>query len=328
MKYLEIVTNSNDVTKIVEMTQKFEITDFRLGVKNEDGLQTMRLLVGDDKLQEVLDALQTLFSSEPLAKIVVLPVEISLPKPTETERKEEAEAIEARESLYTGIERNARLDADFIALVLLSTCVGAVGLIENSVAIVIGAMVIAPLLGPNLAFGLGTALGDASLMRKSALSTFVGLLLAISVSVVIGYFWPSVITSVELMARTNVGFDSIILALASGAAAALSLTTGLSSVLVGVMVAVALLPPAATLGIMIGQGNFSFAIGAGLLLCVNIVCVNLAIKIVFFIKGIRPRTWWEKKQAKHAMTLYIIGWVVSLAILIVIIYARAHITNY
>jgi len=328
MKYVEVVTNSNDVTKIVEMTQKFEITDFRLGVKNEDGLQTMRLLVGDDKLQEVLDALQALLNSEPLAKIVVLPVEISLPKPTEDERKEEAKAVEARESLYVGVEKNARLDADFIALVLLSTCVGAVGLIENSVAIVIGAMVIAPLLGPNLAFGLGTALGDASLMRKSALSTFVGLLVAISVSVVIGYFWPSAITSVELMARTNVGFDSIILALASGAAAALSLTTGLSSVLVGVMVAVALLPPAATLGIMIGQGNFSLAIGAGLLLCVNIVCVNLAIKIVFFIKGIRPRTWWEKKQAKHSMTLYIIGWIVSLAILIVIIYARAHITNY
>ena len=326
MKYVEIVTNSNDVVKIVEMTQKFEITDLRLGVKNEDGLQTMRLLVGDDKIQEVLDSLQSLLSSEPLAKIVVLPVEISLPKPTETERKEEAKAVEARESLYVGIERNARLDADFIALVLLSTCVGAVGLIENSVAIVIGAMVIAPLLGPNLAFGLGTALGDASLMRKSALSTLVGLLLAISVSVVIGYFWPSVITSVELMARTNVGFDSIILALASGAAAALSLTTGLSSVLVGVMVAVALLPPAATLGIMIGQGNFSLAIGAGLLLCVNIVCVNLAIKIVFFIKGIRPRTWWEKKQAKHAMSVYIIGWVVSLAILIVIIYVRPHLT--
>jgi len=163
MKYVEVVTNSNDVTKIVEMTQKFEITDFRLGVKNEDGLQTMRLLVGDDKLQEVLDALQALLNSEPLAKIVVLPVEISLPKPTEDERKEEAKAVEARESLYVGVEKNARLDADFIALVLLSTCVGAVGLIENSVAIVIGAMVIAPLLGPNLAFGLGRCFVNAQI---------------------------------------------------------------------------------------------------------------------------------------------------------------------
>jgi len=67
------------------------------------------------------------------------------------------------------------------------------------------------------------------------------------------------------------------------AAAALSLTTGLSSVLVGVMVAVALLPPAATLGIMLGQGNMSLAIGAGLLLAVNIVSVNLASKIVFLL---------------------------------------------
>ena len=64
------------------------------------------------------------------------------------------------------------------------------------------------------------------------------------------------------------------LALASGAAA-LSLTTGLSSVLVSVMVAVALLPPAVTLGLMLGYGDFNLALGAGLLLAINLVCVNM-----------------------------------------------------
>jgi uncharacterized membrane protein len=124
------------------------------------------------------------------------------------------------------------------------------------------------------------------------------------------------------MARTDVGLDSVALALASGAAAVLSLTTGLSSVLVGVMVAVALLPPTATLGLMLGAGQYHHALGAGLLLAVNIVCVNLAAKVVFLAKGIHPRTWWERKRAKRAMLLYVIIWVLSLAILIAMIYVR------
>jgi uncharacterized hydrophobic protein (TIGR00341 family) len=253
---------------------------------------------------------------------VVLPVEIALPKASEEERKEEDSATEAREALYEEVEKNARLDLNFAVLIVLSTIVAAIGLIENNVAVVIGAMVIAPLLGPNLAFGLGTALGDISLMRKSALTTSVGIVMSVALSVAIGVFWPFDVSSPELAARTNVGLDSIALALASGAAAALSLTTGLSSVLVGVMVAVALLPPAVALGIMLGLGDTNLASGAGLLLAINVVCINLAIKVVFFFKGIRPRTWWEKKKAKHAMSIYILMWLVTLIILVFFVYGR------
>ena len=124
------------------------------------------------------------------------------------------------------------------------------------------------------------------------------------------------------MARTDVGMDSIALALASGAAAVLSITTGLSSVLVGVMVAVALLPPTATLGLMLGAGQFEHALGAGLLLAVNVVCVNLAAKVVFLAKGIHPRTWWERKKARRAMVLYLLIWIASLALLVAAIYLR------
>lgn len=160
------------------------------------------------------------------------------------------------------------------------------------------------------------------MMRKSALTTSARILLAVALSVVIGIFWPFDVSSPELAARTNVGLDSVALALASGAAAALSLTTGLSSVLVGVMAAVALLPPAVTLGIMLGLGDINLALGAGLLLAINVVCVNLAIKVVFFLKGIRPRTWWEKKKDKRAMSIYITGWFVTLLILMLFIYGR------
>ena len=124
------------------------------------------------------------------------------------------------------------------------------------------------------------------------------------------------------MARTDVGLDSVVLALASGAAAVISLTTGLASVLVGVMVAVALLPPTATLGIMLGSGQTKLAVGAALLLAVNIVCVNLAAKIVFWVRGVKPRSWLEKQKANQSMVTYMVIWVLSLTFLLVVIFIR------
>lgn len=222
------------------------------------------------------------------------------------------------------MDKNSRLGPNYLILVMLSTVVAAIGLIEDNVAVVIGAMVIAPLLGPNLALSLGTALGDVPLMRRSVRTVLVGILLAVALTAILGWLWPTELSSREVLSRTEAGLDSVLLALASGAAAALSVTTGLSSVLVGVMVAVALLPPAATVGLMLGQGEPGLALGAALLLAINVVSVNLASKIVFFFKGIRPRKWLEKEKAKRAMVAYVLVWILTLAVLTLVVLERQY----
>lgn len=322
MKYIEIIVDADNSDTVLKIAKEEKVQDFRLGAIEKDGKQQIRMLVSDDKLQLVLDALQNLLVSKPTTYIIVLPVDLTLPEPEEEERKEEDAATKAREALYEEVEKGVRLDVNFIVLVILSSLVATIGLITNNVAVIIGAMVIAPLLGPNLALSLGTAIGDLSLIRKSVQTLVSGLLLAVTVPTVLGMFWSFDITNQEVVLRTVVGIDSVALALASGAAAALSLTTGLSSVLVGVMVAVALLPPVAALGLMLGSGNMALATGAGLLLVVNIVCINLASKIVFDIKGIRPLGWREEKKAKRAKIVYILGWLVTLILLIGLIYLR------
>lgn len=326
MKYIEIIADSSSSSTIETIAEKAKAQDFRLGVKSDDGQQQMRMLVSSDKLQWALDALQNILGAQPSARILVLAVETSLPRLEEEQLKQKNSATASREVLYDEVVKNAQLDLNFLVLVMLSTIVAAIGLIENNVAVVIGAMVIAPLLGPNLALSLGTTLGDIPLVQKSAKTLLAGITLAVVLTYVLGVFWTGALSSPELMSRTVAGWDSIALALASGAAAALSLSSGLSSVLVGVMVAVALLPPAATLGLMLGNGNMELAIGAGLLLAVNIVCVNLATKIVFIAKGINPRKWLEKEKAKRAMVVYVVGWIIILAVLMVIIYLRGSLT--
>jgi uncharacterized hydrophobic protein (TIGR00341 family) len=128
-----------------------------------------------------------------------------------------------------------------------------------------------------------------------------------------------------MMNRTNIGFASIILALASGAAAVLSLTMGISSALVGVMVAVALMPPAVTLGLTLGNGQFDLAYGTFLLLATNVVCVNLSAQVIFRLKGIRPRTWFEEKKAKQASKINALIWFALLLILAVLIWLKTNI---
>lgn len=332
MKYVEVIANKTSKETVIKLAEHVNAKDVRFGLVGEDGLQPMRLLINDSKLQHVLDTLQNLLGAQPSSKIIVLGVEAVLPREENggSDKNKNGKSITdsntpIRESLYEEVEKNARLDLNYIILVILSTVVAAIGLIENNIAVLIGAMVIAPLLGPNLALSLGAALGDIDLLRQAAKTLFVGTAVAIGFAVLLGLFWPASLESTELLARTNAGLGDVALALASGGAAALSLSSGVSSVLVGVMVAVALLPPAATMGIMLGQGNVQLALGALLLLLVNITCINLASKVVFFLKGVSPRTWAERKQAKRSTNVYIAGWLLLLIVLVGLIVLREYV---
>jgi uncharacterized hydrophobic protein (TIGR00341 family) len=183
-------------------------------------------------------------------------------------------------------------------------------------------MVIAPLLGPNIALAFATSLGDRVLMWQAIKTNVAGLCVTLLMSIATGRIWQGSLDNAEIMVRTDVGLAGVVLALASGAAAVLSLITGLSSALVGVMVAVALLPPAATLGMMLGSGQYYAAAGAALLLAVNIVCINLSAKLMFLFKGVRPRTWLEKTKARQSVAIYTTVWAVTLALLVVAIVLR------
>jgi uncharacterized hydrophobic protein (TIGR00341 family) len=323
VKLIEVMADAGSADTLKAVAEKFKAYDFRLGFTGPDGRQAMRMVVADESAQKVLDTLQNLLGAQPKARVSVFTIEAVIPKPEVDEQKRRQDAaVATREALYESVARGSQLDLNYLVLVVLSIVVAAIGLIENNVAVVIGAMVIAPLLGPLLAFGLGTALGDLDLMRKSFMTGIAGIGLAVALSVAVGYLWQGTLHSDELLARTNVGLDSAVLALASGAAAVLSLTTGLSTVLVGVMVAVALLPPAATLGLTLGEGRLDLAAGAGLLLAINIVCVNLAANVVFLLRGVRPRTWLEKEKARKATWISSLVWVITLTVLILLIYLR------
>lgn len=200
--------------------------------------------------------------------------------------------------MYEDIKDVALCSRVYLSMAVLSTIVAAIGLRQNSVAIIIGAMVIAPLLGPNMALALGTTLGDLTLLRRSLLTNLAGIATAMVLAVVIGAVVNVDPTVPEVASRTRVELGDIVVALASGCAGAHAFTTGVSATLIGVMVAVALLPPLVTFGLLLGGGQPTLAFGALSLFLLNLICVNLAGVTTFLVQGIRPATWWEDRAVK------------------------------
>ena len=325
MRLIDIVTDAGHLGTLAGIAEQHEVIDSWQGSTGADGRVVFHMLVSDARRQSVLDALQNALGGSERMRIIIQPVDAVLPRPEEPVEKGNkvaATGSQTREELYDMIARGARLDSTFLLLVCLSTVVAAVGLLEANVTVIVGAMVIAPLLGPNIALAFATSLGDRVLMWEAIKTNVTGVLLTLVMSIVTGRIWQGSLDNAEIMLRTDVGLAGVVLALASGAAAVLSLITGLSSALVGVMVAVALLPPAATLGMMLGSGRLDEAAGAALLLAVNVVCINLSAKLMFLFRGIKPRTWLEKNKARQSVVTYTAVWIVLLGLLIVAIVLR------
>ncbi|MBE0523770.1 MAG: TIGR00341 family protein [Methanosarcinales archaeon] len=297
-------------------------------------LVNIKILLPTEETEEVLDLLEKHISRVEGYRIFLIQVEASLPRPapSKEERHEGEEAQPeqktkqkksriSRVELYADIDATIKLSKIFVILALLSSVVAAVGILQDNVAVIIGAMVIAPLLGPNLALSLATTLGDVDLARSALKANTAGILAVLSFAAVIGYLLKFDPDIPQIISRTRVSLGDIIMALAAGSAAALSITTGVSSALIGVMVAVALLPPLVVFGMMLGSGNWVLATGAGMLVLVNLICINLAGVMTFWIQGIQPRKLWEADRAIKATKMAIMLWTLLLIALVLILFS-------
>lgn len=329
LRLIELVVPEARGEELLRALQEQPLLERRqIGLANGETL--VRILLKAEQSEAVLDRLEKSLGSDPANRILVLPVEATLPRPepetaTPVENPPPAESPAepceriSREELFEDISDAARCSRVYMAMVVLSSIVATIGLHHNSVAIVIGAMVIAPLLGPNVALALATTLGDLALARRALLAGAAGFGTAIALSVLIGAVVEVDPTLSEVAARTRVNLGDIALALASGCSAALAFTTGLSATLIGVMVAVALLPPLVTFGLLLGGGHPGPAWSALLLFLVNFICVNLSGVVTFVVRGIRPATWWEKDRARKATRIAILWWALLLVALAAIV---------
>jgi uncharacterized hydrophobic protein (TIGR00341 family) len=297
----------------------------------------LQLVAPAEECEHIMDHFQQRFGNAPGFNIILMSTEAVVPRPKpEPKQEKKTESSEkqqpavknkhrvSREELYADMNAGIIINRAFISLTILSSIVAAIGLKRNDIAIIIGAMVIAPLLTPNMALALATTLGDKQLGKDALKTNLVGILLAVFFSVCVGICFTVNADIPAIASRTSISISDILLAFAAGSAGALAFTTGFSGALIGVMVAVALMPPLVVVGMLAGSGQFTLAMGAFMLFAANLICVNLAGVVTFILQGVRPRTWWEADRAKKATVRAAVIWGGLLLALISILYFRAY----
>ncbi len=337
LRLIEMACPEEKRPEVDELLSQFE----PLGVWHDQLLDRqvlLMVLVQAEKAEAVLDRLQSTYGHREGFRVLLLEVQAAVPRPAPTEAEQAAArqpkfgpARISRQELDAQVRASARLNGVFLAMILLSSLVAAIGMWRDNAAVIIGAMVIAPLLGPNIALAFATALGNVELGLRALKTALAGIGAALVVAVLLGLVLPieggpeRLASGSELLLRTHAGLADIVLALAAGTAGALAFTTGIHTPLVGVMVAVALLPPLVASGLCAGLGRWPMAMGAFLLFLTNLICINLAGVATFLVHGIRPRTWWEADKARRAARSALGVWLLLLAALAVaIILAQPH----
>lgn len=210
------------------------------------------------------------------------------------------------------IRQTALAGVDFYTLIILASVIAVIGLIQNSAAVIIGAMLVAPLMSPILAMAHSIVLGDGRLLTQASESTIKGVVLAVVLAIAVALIIPPQPLSVEILSRTRPNLLDLLVALASGAAAAYALSRKrLAAALPGVAIAAALVPPLAVVGFGLGYGLYSLAGGALLLFITNLTAIILSAAIVFLLLGFRPA------QAERGQRLQR-GMLVSLVVIFII----------
>lgn len=199
-------------------------------------------------------------------------------------------------------------------MTVVSTVIAALGLLANSAAVVIGAMIIAPLMGPIVGIALATTQGSITIFRAALASELGGVAVCLLTSFVIAVCVPGTQVTAEMLARTAPTTLDLGIALASGVAAAYAIIDErVSASLAGVAVSVALVPPLATCGLLLAIGEYRLSAGSMLLWVTNFVAIQLAAATVFAAFGFgrssaKNGAVWYFRFLPSSVALLLVGW--------------------
>lgn len=229
----------------------------------------------------------------------------------------EGDELTDRLDLLAG-DRDSKTSA-FWTMLVLAAVIAVAGVLADSTATVIGAMIIAPLSVPIMGMAVGVVRGDPGLVARSAALVAGGTALVVAIGYLASLLLPSttnLLTNTQVLGRTTPGLLDMIAALATGLAGAVGLARkDVSDVLPGVAIAISLVPPLAVVGVCLGQGLLGLALGALVLFASNVVALVLAGTLVFSAcgYGARARQGFRRRRAYAAMAVGAVLVVVPLA---------------
>jgi uncharacterized hydrophobic protein (TIGR00271 family) len=193
------------------------------------------------------------------------------------------------EQLRTGLLTESTLDLNYVVLIFGSCAIATFGLLSNSVAVIIGAMIIAPLMLPIRGLAFGASEGNLVLFRRSLTAIITGTLLAIVLAWLLGSLVGLAEFGSEVLARSKPNLLDLGIAVTAGGISGFAkIQPKISNTLAGVAIAVALMPPICVIGLGLSQADWSLSLGATLLYLTNLLGITLSCMLVFITTGYIP----------------------------------------
>jgi uncharacterized hydrophobic protein (TIGR00341 family) len=311
MRQFQITLPEEKVGQVMEFLEEKEQVRNIAKIHTAPGFMLI-FRVSVSQSSRILTDLETIGVGVHYGIIDVLPVEASKPMTEEQVTIAPTERLSVEE-IYSKIASGTRLSFDFLALLVVSCIIAAIGLATNSPVFIVAGMLLAPLMGPILGLSFGVIIQDRRLVFTGIKNEALGLAIAVVMGLIMGAVllpvtlipgWPWPWPTAEMVARASLWLLAlgIVVAAASGAGVALAATRGDIGSLVGVAIAASLMPPAVNAGMNLvyaifhfTQGNvalFYFGLGvAGLsfvLVLLNILLINIVAMAVFKLKQVAP----------------------------------------
>lgn len=283
MQIIQVYLEPGEGEKAAQILKDLDIKDFTLLSSGSGDF----ILIRDpkDKTDKITAKFSETFKFENEGRrgLVISTPDVIFPKISDGENRPVEKSAWALMVEYG--EQNSSLNSRYLALFIFSTIVAALGLITDNIAVVVGAMIIAPAFGPIASAAIGIVSGRMDLFRSGIKAEIVGIIVAISISALLGFLLPGIELNDSLRTRMYPTIFDLFIALSAGAAGGYVLVSSKSPSVVGVMVAAALVPVMAAIGIGFIFLNPLLVLGAFLLLIVNVVSISLAMVTVFWIAG-------------------------------------------
>ena len=206
---------------------------------------------------------------------------------------------ENEEATVQSIRNGVEFRGTNLWVLIFATFIASLGLNVNSTAVIIGAMLISPLMGPIMGIGLSVGISDFELMKRSLKNYFIATVFSVTTAAVYFAFTPLNEVQSELLARTSPTIYDVFIALVGGLAGIVALATKeKGNVIPGVAIATALMPPLCTAGFGIGTGNWLYFLGAFYLYFINSVFISLATFIVVRLLGFSKKEFIDKERER------------------------------
>lgn len=227
--------------------------------------------------------------------------------------------LDVVDSLFFEEPDSTQKQVGFWTLLILSVVIATLGVLADSTAVVIGAMLVAPLMTPIMGVSAGIVNGWMARVTKSFATVAGGVTVAIATAWIVATWTPQLVplaSNSQILSRTSPTLIDLMIAMAAGAAGAYAtVDKRVSSSITGVAIAVALVPPLGVVGIMLQAGEGNDALGAFLLFLTNLVSIILVGSLVFFITGLAP--WKEIRANRDKMKTVLVT--VALGALIIMV---------